>query len=129
MSHGLKGVIFETKANFRCPQQLDNVGMLTEERESTFFAIKTFECIVILMRPFENAGRVIPKNTHERMSSSVDDFRHGGDFVLLKVGNWNPVHGHGVASVTTTVGGQKWDVGLRLKLPVDKTRSFLCEGL
>ena len=81
--------------------------MLSEERESALFALKTFECIIILMRPFENAGRVILKNTHERMCSSVDDFRHDGEFVLLKVGNWNPVHRHGIASVSTTVGGQK----------------------
>jgi hypothetical protein len=104
--------------------------MLTEERESTFFALETFECIIILMRPFENAGRVVPQNTHERMRSSVDDFRHDGEFVLLKERNWDPVHGHSVGSVRTTVGEQKWDVGLTLKLPVDKTRSrsFLHES-
>jgi surface antigen len=75
--------------------------MLTEECESALFALKAFESVIILTWPFENAGRVVAKNTYERMCSSVDDFRHDGEFVLLSDGNWNLVHGAALVKATS----------------------------
>jgi surface antigen len=77
--------------------------MLTEERKSALFALKAFEGVIILTRPFENAGRVVAKNTYERMCSSVDDFRHDGEFVLLNDGNWSLVHGAALVKATSRI--------------------------